>query len=156
MNSEGRRRTDGYTLLEIQVAVLLMAILFPMVGDVCRSTLYAVRDIGNRAAVAREIGVTVATLARDLGCSDSLSVVDGDLRLQAWRSPLANDMTEIVYALDSERRLWRREDGGMSIVVSTGMDAFRALQVDSTNVRLEIVAKRGQTQRRVILIGMIP
>jgi prepilin-type N-terminal cleavage/methylation domain-containing protein len=155
--SSRTRRNEGYTLMELLVAVLLMAILFPLVADVCRSNGHSLRDVSHRAALVREIGITVASLARDLGRAKSVSAADGELQLQTWDSPLRDSFKEVVYTLDDECRLWRKENGsGLKTIVSSGLEMFSAVQVDSTTVRLELHLKKGGDQRRLVLMGVIP
>ncbi|MCX7009194.1 MAG: prepilin-type N-terminal cleavage/methylation domain-containing protein [Kiritimatiellaeota bacterium] len=140
----------GFTLLETLVALLIMAILFPMVAEVCRSSGRSIRDTSNRAALVRELGLATSTLALDLGRATRLAVSAGELHLSAWASPKDASVHDIVYARDTESRQL-----GAKNIVAIGLELFRAVQMDANTVRLELSFRKGEQQRQLVLIGSV-
>ena len=158
MRQVRQARHAGYTLIEVMVAVLMLAIFSPMVAEICRMNGRSISDVNNRAAIVRETGFLTSTLAGDFGRAASLSVTeDGTLHLQVYASMFTNTQNEIVYACDTNSCLWRQETGsGLREMVATCVNAFDVTQLDDYTVRLDVLIRRGGNQRNLRFIGGVP
>jgi len=145
-------RKHGFTLIEVLVAIILFALFSPIIATVCRSHGLAIKDVNNRAAIARETGFMTGSLSRDFGRAEGFTVPgDGTLHLQVYASPGDTSQVEVVYFCDSHACLWRQQSGTLSnMVVATGVTMFGVHPVPDLNtVQLDVCMERGENQRQL-------
>jgi prepilin-type N-terminal cleavage/methylation domain-containing protein len=152
-------RRHGYTLFEVLIAVLLLAIFSPIVAELCRTNGRSISDVNNRSAIVRETGFMTSMLASDFGAATTFLVPgDGSLHLQEYASPFSASQKEIVYARDENNCLWRSDAGvGQTNMVASCVTAFDpTVMPDGTTVRLAITMGRCGSQRSLVFMGAVP
>ena len=148
---------EGFTLLEILVAVLLMALLLPMVAEMCRTIGMTVNDLNDRSRAFTEAAMALDALKADLGGATALQAVDGELLLRVHASPPAPGAVAVRYWLDEDGRLQRTDEStGFDIVVSRDVEVFPPLQVNSRTVQIRLAVHRGTLRREALMMGSVP
>jgi type II secretory pathway pseudopilin PulG len=143
-----------FTLLELLVAVFLMAILFPLIAETCRLANQSIADLSDRAGALTQAELAVDALACDFGRAANASVTNGELRLTVWRDLPSEGHRQVGYLLDAQSRLVRSDSRtGTNTVVATGATLFAPLAIDPDTVRIELRFARGGTTRDLVVIG---
>ena len=151
-------RPGGFTLMEVMVAILMLAMFSPIVEELCQMNGRSIRDVNNRAAIMRETGFLTSRLASDFGRATSfLALEDGTLHMQIYMAPGTNTQNEIIYSCDTNACLWRADvETGQREMVAMCVGSFGVMQVDDYTVQLEIVMRRGSNQRSMTFMGSVP
>ena len=151
-------RPGGFTLMEVMIAILLLAMFSPIVEQLCQMNGRSIRDVNNRAAIVRETGFLTSRLAGDFGRATSLLALgDGTLHLQVYAAPGTNTQDEIIYSCDTNACVWRADVAtGQREMVAMCVGSFGLVQVDGYTVQLQIVMRRGGNQRSMTFMGSVP
>ena len=159
MKQARQNRRQGYTLFEVLIAVLLLAIFSPIVAELCRTNGRSISDVNNRAAIVRETGFMTSMLASDFGAATTFLVPgDGSLHLQVYASPFSPSQKEVVYFRDDNGCLWRSdESAGQTNMVASCVTSFDpSVMPDYSTVRLAVEMERGGNTNSLMFMGTMP
>ena len=136
MNRKSARQ--GFTLLELLVAVALLGLFFPMVCDLCMQNVAEMTALRDEIEVTREAQFAADTLARDFGAAQSPSSSVHQLTLQVREN--YTNMVPVRYYLDDTGTKLLRENtlSGERTLLAADVAEFRAVVAAEDNVIIQL------------------